>query len=296
MEAATTARSTGSAEQRKARYRCVVLTLLALVGMPAFGLDLGLVGVFYGALLVGYSLWALRLTVIFHDDDSLGLLLTVLDVALTLPLLLWGSPGWLFAPLVLGWAVDLLTSLAIQRRARRSRQLSASQSLTDPATGFAIRSRFAGSLARVLEEGESSGNSACLITLTIQRYEENVSYYGAEATENDLVAVSRRVLRELGDPVEVFRLSDDLVAFLLADCERVDAAEMALSASRAANGHLVGGRRVDSTVGYALAPRDGRTPAELVGAARESSFVARPLRSAAGGARGGAGRSQVAVS
>ena len=147
MEAATTARSTGSAEQRKARYRCVVLTLLALVGMPAFGLALGLVGVFYGVLLVGYSLWALRLTVVFHDDDSLGLLLTVLDVALTLPLLLWGSPGWLLAPLVLGWAVDLLVSLAIQRRGRRSRKASASQSLTDPTTGFATRSRFAGSLA-----------------------------------------------------------------------------------------------------------------------------------------------------
>jgi len=296
MEAATTARSTGSAEQRKARYRCVVLTLLALVGMPAFGLALGLVGVFYGVLLVGYSLWALRLTVVFHDDDSLGLLLTVLDVALTLPLLLWGSPGWLLAPLVLGWAVDLLVSLAIQRRGRRSRKASASQSLTDPTTGFATRSRFAGSLARVLGEVESSGNVACLITLTIQRYEENVSYYGVEAADTALVAVSRRVLRDLGDPVEVFRLSNDLVAFLLADCDQVGAAEMALSASRAANSHLVGGRRVDSIVGYALAPRDGQTPAELIGAARESSFVARPLRSAAGGTRAGAGRSQVAVS
>lgn len=295
MEAATTARFTGSAEQRKARYRLLVLTLLALVGMPAFGLDLGLVGVFYGTLLVCYSLWALRLTVIFHDDDSLGLLLTVLDVALTLPLLLWGSPGWLVVPLVLAWAFDLLSSVAIQRRARQSRQVSASESLTDPATGFGTPSRFAGALARVLEEAENSGDSACLITLTIQRYEESVSYYGAEAAETSLVAVSRRVLRDLGDPVEVFRLSSNLVAFLLADCSQVDAAEMALSASRAANNHLVSGRRVDSIVGYALAPRDGRTPAQLIMTARESSFVARPLRSSGGGAMAAAGRSRVAV-
>ena len=78
-----------------------------------------------------------------------------------------------------------------------------------------------------------------------------------EAAESSLVAVSRRVLRDLGDPVEAFRLSSDLVAFLLPDCTQVDAAEMALSASRAANNHLVSGRRVDSIVGYALAPRDG---------------------------------------
>jgi GGDEF domain-containing protein len=245
--------------------------------------------------LVGYSLWALRLTVIFHDDDSLGLLLTVLDVALTLPLLLWGSPGWLLVPLILAWSLDVLTSVAIKRRVGRSRKLSASQSLIDPTTGFATRSRFAGSLARVLEDAESSRTSACLITLTIQRYEESVSYYGAEAAEQSLVAVSRRVLRDLGDPLEVFRLSRDLVAVLLPNCTQVDATEMALSASKAANSHLVSGRRVDSIVGYALAPRDGRTPAELIRATRESSFVARPVRSAGGGTVAGAGRSQVAV-
>jgi GGDEF domain-containing protein len=296
MEAATTARSTGSAEQRKARYRLVVLSLLALVGLPVFHLDLGLVGVLYGILLVGYSLWAMRLTVVFHDDDSLGLLLTVLDVALTMPLLLWGAPRWFLVLLVLAWAVDVVVSVTIRRSARRSRLLAASHSLTDPATGFATRSRFAGSLADVLEAAADNGSSVCLITLTIQRYNENVSYYGAEAAEKSLVAVGRRVLRDLGDPVEVFRLSNDLVAFLLPDCNQVDAAEMALSASRAANSHLVAGRRVDSTVGYALAPRDGRTPADLVRAARESSFVARPLRSAGGGTMAGAGRSQVAVS
>jgi GGDEF domain-containing protein len=295
MNAAKTARFTGNAERRKACYRLVVLGFLALAGQSIFGLNLGVVGVIYSVLLVGYSLWSLRLTVIFHDDDSLGLLLTILDVALTLPLLLWGSPGWLLLPVVLVWIVDFLASMSIRRGTRRSRQQAASQSLTDPATGFATRSRFAGALARVLEEVESGGNSACLITLTVQRYQENVSYYGAEAAEKSLVAVSRRVLRDLGDPVEVFRLSSDLVAFLLADCTQLDAAEMALSASRAANNHLVGGKRVDSVVGYALAPRDGRTPAELIRATRESSFVARPLRSADGGAVTGVGRSQVAV-
>lgn len=295
MRAAKTARFTGGAEQRKARYRLIVLTLLALVGMPAFRLELGWVAILYGLLLVGYALWALRLTVLFYDDDSVGLLLTVLDVAVTLPLLLWGSPGWLVLPLGGAWALDLVSSIVIQRRVRQVRQQSASRSLADPVTGFATKVRFAETVSCAIREAEEDGSALCLITLTVQRFREMESYYGPTAAATALVAVSRRVLRDLGDPVEAFRLAEDTVAFLLPGCSTLEAAELALSASRAANDHLVGGRRVDSTVGYAIAPRDGTAPGELLAAARAASFVARPLRSAGGDVMAGGGRSQVAV-
>jgi GGDEF domain-containing protein len=295
LNASTTARFTGSAEQRKARYRLVVLTLVALIGMPAFRLQLGWVSVFYGALLVVYSLWALRLTVLFYDDDSVGLLLTTLDVAVTLPFLLWGSPGWLAFALGAAWVVDLASSVTIQRRVRRVRRISASRDLADPATGFATKARFVKSLRLAVEEAQEGGSPMCLITLNVKRFREMESYYGADAAGTALVAVSRRVLRELGSPVEAFRLADDTVAFVLPGCTVVESAELALSASRAANDHLVGGRRVDSAVGYAIAPRDGITPADLLAAARAATFVARPLKSSGGGTMAGTGRSQVAV-
>jgi GGDEF domain-containing protein len=295
MKAATTARFTGSAEQRKARYRLVALALLAFIGLPAFRLELGWVSILYGALLVGYSLWALRLTVLFYDDDSVGLLLTLLDVAATLPLLLWGSPWWVVFALGAAWAVDLVSSITIQRRVRRARQALASRSLKDPLTGFATKVHFAESLQRTVRDAVDDGDSLCLITLTVQRFHEMESYYGVDAAGTSLVAVCRRVLRQLGDSVEAFRLADDTVAFVVSGCSNLESTELALAASRSANDRLVSGRRVDSTVGYAIAPRDGVTPAALLAAARAASFIAHPLRSAGGGAIAATARSQVAV-
>src|SRR5680860_1850366 len=134
MGALTTARSTRSREHSKGRLRLPLLGLLALFGPSVFGLRVGLFSALYAFALIVYALWALRLTVVFRDDLGLGYLLALFDVALTLPLVLWGRPTWLLTPLVGSWIVGLATSVFI--RSRQEKALSRRDLLVDPATGL----------------------------------------------------------------------------------------------------------------------------------------------------------------
>ncbi len=91
-------------ERQKAKYRIVVFGLLAVLGPPAFGFKVGALVALYSILLVAYSLWSLRLTVVFPNDSSLGYLLCLFDAALVMPLLVWGGVflvgGAVVAPVV----------------------------------------------------------------------------------------------------------------------------------------------------------------------------------------------------
>jgi len=114
MHAHATARSTG--EHQKACYRLLVIGVLAQFGPPAFGIPPSVFSACYALLLVGYAVWALRLTVVFHDDDSLGYLLTLFDVALTLPLAVWGTESWMIGPLVGLWGAGAAATAILRYR------------------------------------------------------------------------------------------------------------------------------------------------------------------------------------
>src|SRR3990170_678762 len=140
MGALTTANHIRSGEHSKGRYRLPVLGLLALFGPSVFGLRVGLFSALYSLILIVYALWSLRLTVVFRDDLGLGYLLALFDVALTLPLVVWGRPTWLLAPLVGAWIVGLAASVVIRWREEKSR--ARSNVRVDPATGLRTSSCF----------------------------------------------------------------------------------------------------------------------------------------------------------
>src|SRR3990170_16495 len=120
MGALTTANHIRSGEHSKGRYRLPLLGLLALFGPSVFDLRVGLFSALYSLILILYALWALRLTVVFRDDLGLGYLLALFDVALTLPLVLWGRPTWLLTPLVASWIVGLAASVFIRSRQEKA--------------------------------------------------------------------------------------------------------------------------------------------------------------------------------
>ncbi len=270
MGALTTANRRCSGEHSKGRYRLPLLGLLALFGPSVFGLRVGLFSALYSLILILYALWALRLTVVFRDDLGLGYLLALFDVALTLPLVLWGRPTWLLTPLVGSWIVGLATSVFI--RSRQEKALARRDLLVDPATGLRTSACFR-ELVRVQEA--EAGPDECFGVLTIQvnRFHELVSYYGRDSAERSVAAVARRARREMGPDSEAFRLGEDLLALAGPVCGSLEASELALAVSKAANRHLVEGRKIDSLVGYAVFPRDGYTADELVASAEAASHA-----------------------
>src|SRR5665648_884631 len=185
MGALTTANHRCSGEHSKGRYRLPLLGLLALFGPSVFGLRMGLFSALYSLILIGYALWALRLTVVFRDDAGLGYLLALSDVALTLPLVLWGRPSWALVPLVGAWVAGLTASIVI--RTSEERRMAQRDVLVDPATGLRTSSCFR-DLVRQQDEATGPGDCFGVLTIHIHRFRELVDYFGRDAAERSVAA------------------------------------------------------------------------------------------------------------
>lgn len=294
MSVSATTRVPRFGEHQKATYRLLVLGILALLGPPAFGIQVGFLSGIYSVLLVAYALWALRLAVVFRDDENLGLLLSLFDLVLTLPFLLWGSaPTWSAAGCVALWTGGFLASARAKSGLRAARSVAA-RSLIDPASGFYAGHRFPAAVHVESEIADERKVAFAVVTVRVLRYEELLACHGPDAVDRAIGALSRRARHELGPDAEGFRLSDDLLVLVVPTYGPVETAERAGALSRAVNGRLIDGRRVDSFVGYAVFPRDGRTARELVEAA-EGSTPARAAGRTASGVRDVAGGARVAV-
>lgn len=271
MSVSATTRVPRYGEHQKGKYRLLVLGILALFGPPAFGIQVGFFSAIYSVALVLYALWALRLTVVFHDDENLGFLLCLFDVAFTVPFILWGSgPPWLAAVSVILWMGGFFASMRI-KSGRRSTRSFAAAPLIDVASGFFSGHRFTAALQTETEVADARGSACAVVTVRVQRYSELLACHGPDAVDRAIAALSRRSRRELGPDAEGYRLADDLLALIVPTRGPVEAAERAGALSKAANGRLIDGRRVDSFVGYAVFPRDGQTARELVEAAERST-------------------------
>jgi GGDEF domain-containing protein len=272
MHAHATARSSG--EHQKACYRVLVFGVLALFGPPAFGIPPSVFSAFYALLLVGYAVWALRLTVLFHDDDSLGYLLTLFDVALTLPLAVWGTESWMIGPLVGLWGAGAAATVSLRYHRHLDSQVDPHGAI-DQVTGF----RGPGELAPFVQASSSAvarrGGSYGLVHLRVRRFEELVCLGGRECADRAVAVLGRRALREMSEAT-AFRLGADELAFVVADADAAALTDVARR-TEAAFGRLVQGRKIDGTVGIAMCPQDGFEATELLRAATQGSRASMTL-------------------
>lgn len=260
-------------ERQKAKYRLLVFGLVAVLGPPAFGMR-SVFAILYSVLLVVYALWALRLTVVFHDDSSLGYLLCLFDAAIVVPLLLWGSSAWLAVPVALLWAGGLFLSIRAARRLRAELEQKAPEEAdlrlpVDQATGFGSRAGFVRSLRDLYAERGDKTEFA-LVVVKLQRYQELALLCGAEAAGRALGAIGRRVQRVLGAGVAGFRITDDRVVIVLQG-NPAGLPALIAEARRTAGARLVEGHKLEVLVGYARYPADGSTPRELLISAESSA-------------------------
>jgi hypothetical protein len=306
MAAKRTALGRRLTEQRKARGRLVLLTLIALLCPPLAGIRSVSVWVCYVAFVVLYSLWALRLTAQFSHDRRLGYLLCLTDLAILLPLLVWSQNGAVQATLVLIWGGGFLVSYLGDRTERHASgdalptatlgQRPETNSLDAGAAGGAPLER----AVRVrLGLFRATGARFALVVLRVLRFEENSSYYGEDSSQRIVSAVSRRALRLLGPDAQHFVLPGGRVAFLFqTDSRRIAASDdsgsfewtepldvegLAMSLGRKTCEHLVDGHRVECVVGWASAPADGLNADDLMDVAEAGAQSTAAFRRVAGG-------------
>jgi GGDEF domain-containing protein len=249
----------------------------------------------YMAFAILYSLWGLRLSAQFARDRRLGYLLCLTDLAILLPLLVWGTPVAVQVLLLLLWAAGFLATHASVRNARVAPRVASSRTGTDASAGThpleagpdtplerAVRVRL--SLFR------ANGTRFALVVLRLLRFDETVSYYGEESSRRVLAAVCRRGLRLLGPDAQHFVLPGGRVAFVFeieqhrpvgkahsGDADPIDPPDvesLAMAVGRKACERLVDGHRVECAVGWASAPADGLNADDLmyVGAQSTAAF------------------------
>jgi hypothetical protein len=304
MAAKRTAQGRPLTEQRKARARVVLLTLIALVFPPLAGIRSATIWVCYLAFVILYSLWAQRLATHFARDRRLGYLLCLTDMAILLPLLVWSTGHSVQAVLIL----VCVASLATTYLADRAEQHAARRTFSRPVMGeqqetFGVETASGTPLERAVRVRlalfQATGARFALVVLRVLRFEENTSYYGEESSQRVVSAVSRRGLRVLGQDAQRFVLPGGRIAFLFeVDSRRADGQgdrpayawgdspdveSLAMLLGRKACEHLVDGHRVECVVGWASAPADGLSADDLMYVAEAGAQSTAAFRRVAGG-------------
>ncbi len=299
-------------EHQKARVRLPLLTLIALFGPLFSGVRSTSVWIVYVVFVVLYALWTLRLSRSFSRDRRLGYLLCLTDIAIMLPLLVWSSSAALRAVLVLVCAGGVAFTCKVDRSQTRNgmpvenalpavrgpsaREWRARAKRPERPSAEALLER---AVRTRLQVFTATGARFGLVVLRIARFEEVGSYYGEEAAERLVSAVSRRGLRLLGPDAQHFSLRGGKVAFLfetephtllghgryetgLAWSDPYDVEGLAMALGRKACEHLVDGHRVECVAGWASAPADGLTADDLMYVAETGAQSTAAFRRVAG--------------
>ena len=168
-----------------------------------------------------------------------------------------------------GFAV-LSIALALGNRMLRARLESRARfyALRDPLTGLPTRMLLHERLGQVLAHAERFRRSVAVLFIDLDRFKSVNETLGHAQGDEVLVETARRLRACVRDQEVVARIASDEFVVVLSDLDR---SEQAVGIARAVLGELrrafeVGGRSVYCTasIGIAVHPGDGTTPAALV--------------------------------
>lgn len=169
---------------------------------------------------------------------------------------------------------------AWQNHLQSENESLAHQASHDSLTGLPNRAFFEGRLSRSLRNAIKHGDGLALLFLDSDRFKEINDRYGHAAGDEVLISVAGRVRAQLREHDLVARLGGDEFAVLLTPLQRVEDAQRIadkIAASMSLPVRLPDGQSVVTSlsVGIAVFPDDGLTPAELLNAADAAMYQAK---------------------
>ncbi|MBV6290052.1 diguanylate cyclase domain-containing protein [Pseudomonas aegrilactucae] len=169
---------------------------------------------------------------------------------------------------------------AWQSHLQSENETLAHQASHDSLTGLPNRAFFEGRLSRSVRNATQHQQGLALLFLDSDRFKHINDSFGHAAGDAVLVSVANRVRAQLREHDLVARLGGDEFAVLLTPLQRVEDAQRIadkIAASMSLPIRLPDGQLVVTSlsVGLAVFPDDGRTPAELLNAADAAMYQAK---------------------
>lgn len=167
------------------------------------------------------------------------------------------------------------------RRAHREMHAATLDALRDQLTGLPTRRLFDDRIARAVAMSSRTGSGVALMALDIDRFKDVNDTFGHAAGDVVLQEVACRVVGAVRDVDTVARIGGDELAVVLIGADEAAARETVQRIRAALDVPLeIGGGRVpmSASIGVALHPRDGDTPAALAEHADTAMYTAKRAR------------------
>jgi diguanylate cyclase (GGDEF)-like protein len=194
-----------------------------------------------------------------------------------------GMVAWACVALSLACATALRQRLAVLERDRDALRRDA---LSDPVTGAANRRSLLARADYEIARHRRAGQSFALVMLDLDGFKQLNDRFGHAAGDDLLRDVAVGLRRAMRAQDTVARFGGDEFCVLAPETDAHGTERLAAKVSHAVRQVSAGMDAVGGSVGVALFPQDGATPAELMHAADERLLAAKRRRPA------GAGRAQ----
>ncbi len=283
MKPMQTAKKAHVTEQQKAWARLALLTTVGLVCPPLAAARSGVVWGVYLLLVVLYSLWTVRATQVADRKGHLGYLICAADAAVLVPILVWSLGAAMPIVLSLLWVLGAATSWRAAQAYRSGRTESATGSETARVAGSAEGAPLERALRVRLRVLATEGTRFALVVLRLAGHAEMVAGSGREATKDFLREAGRRSLRLLGTDAQLFPLPAGRMAFVFAaDMHAHDTESVAMALATEVCSQSLNGYALECVAGWATAPADGTSAADLMYAAESGALSNAAFRRVAG--------------
>ena len=161
----------------------------------------------------------------------------------------------------------------------RMRQTAVEKAQHDPLTDLPNRSLLEEFAERLMGSADRSGSHMALLFIDMDNFKPINDQYGHAVGDEVLIEIARRLRRGVREEDTVGRFGgDEFVALLSHIHSPADAARVARHlCRRLSEPYLIDGHQLSTTpsIGIALYPRDGRSPAELTRAADQAMYQAK---------------------
>jgi diguanylate cyclase (GGDEF)-like protein len=191
---------------------------------------------------------------------------TAVIVAAAVPAAVWDPGHPLPSPPVVAIvaAASAIVLVAWRERLTRERDALRGYALSDPLTGIANRTVLLARAEYEVARHRRSGSSFTVLMLDLDGFKGLNDRFGHAAGDDLLREVAHALERSMRAQDTAARIGGDEFCVLAPETDELGSHRLAARVEQAVRAVTAGAARIDASIGVAVFPEDGATPAELM--------------------------------